>query len=109
MNKITINGLNISGARSISINNGRVVVNGKDVTPDSKEIRIEVHGDIETINADACESISVTGTAGTVKTLSGDVRCGNVSGSVKTMSGDVHCGAISGDVETMSGNIRREK
>lgn len=112
-NKITVNGVTIESAgRSVVITNGRVVIDGKDVTPDTKNIRIEIAGSVQSIDADVCGEISVSGNVAAVKTQSGDVRCGDVQGSVKTMSGDVICGRVSGDVETMSGNItttREEK
>lgn len=89
------------------VSNGRVVVDGKDVTPDAKQISIEVHGDLHSVQADACERIHVTGSVGEVRTSVGDVHCGDVSGSVQCMSGDVACSNVAGSVTTMSGDIRR--
>ncbi len=107
--RININGTTIisSGRGNVVISNGRVVVDGKDVTPDAKQINIEVHGDLQAINADACDQIHVTGSVGEVRTTSGDIQCGDVSGSVQCMSGDVSCGRVAGSVSTMSGDIRR--
>ena len=106
MNTIRINGVTITGGRSISVSNGRVIVDGKDVTgEEAKTINIAVHGDISDLSVDACDVASITGMVGKVKPQSGDVRCGDVSGSVQTMSGDVSCGAVAGDVSTMSGDI----
>lgn len=106
---IKINGVSITttGRSSLVITNGRVIVDGKDVTPDATQIHIEVQGDVGSIEADACDRVSVTGSVGTVKTMSGDVRCGDVSGTVTTMSGDVTCGRVEGSVSTMSGDVRR--
>lgn len=106
--RVTINGTTItsSGRCNVVVVNGRVIVDGRDVTPDAKQVRIEVQGDIQTLQVDACEAVHVTGTVGEVMTQSGDVRCGNVSGSVQTMSGDVTCAAVAGRVSTMSGDIR---
>ena len=40
--------------------------------------------------------------------MSGDVEIhGDVNGDVKTMSGDVDCGNVAGDVSSMSGDIKR--
>lgn len=126
MTTITINQKSFQG-RNIVINNGKVVIDGKDVTPDGKEINISVVGNIETINADACTKIEVKGDVRSVKTMSGDVEVtgnvtdsatstsgdvevgGSVGGNVKTMSGDVDCGDIKGDVSTMSGDIKHRK
>jgi hypothetical protein len=107
--RIIINGttINTSSRGNLVISNGRVVVDGKDVTPEARQITIEVHGDLHTIDADACDHIHVTGSVGQVKATSGDVRCGDVSGSVQCMSGDVCCGHVAGSVSTMSGDINR--
>ena len=105
MNTIRINGVTITGGRSIVINNGRVVVDGNDVTPNAKDIRIEVNGDVDDLDVDACSTVKVTGSVRKLSTVSGDVECGNVGGDVKTVSGDVTCGTISGRVSTVSGDI----
>lgn len=106
MRSITINGkrINVAG-RNVSIRNDRVIVDGKDVTPDSREIHIHVDGDVERLEADVAHSIEVSGAAGCVVTQSGDVDCGEVKGNVSTMSGDIDCEAVDGDVATMSGDI----
>ncbi len=111
MNRTVINGATITGGRSINIRNGRVIVDGKDVTPDAKEINITVSGNVDKLEADACQKISVTGDVGSIKTMSGDVDvAGNVQGSVSTMSGDIDCGeSIGGSVSTMSGDIKHRK
>lgn len=106
MSTISVNGVTYSGGRSVTITNGRVVVDGKDLTPDAKDIRIEVSGNVENITADACNSITVNGSVGEVSTQSGDVKCGDVVGSVSVMSGDVRCGSVGGSVKTMSGDIK---
>ena len=108
MSTVRINGVTFSG-NSVSIKNGKVSIDGEVIdTGTEKNIRIEVTGNIEKINADACDSISVSGTAGPITTMSGDVTCGNVDGSVSTMSGDVRCGVVCGSVSTMSGDIIRK-
>lgn len=107
-NTIKINGITIIGGKNVTVRSGRVIVDGKKVeTGDAKQINIEIHGGVEHISADTCDSITVNGTAGHVSTMSGDVRCGDVSGSVKTMSGDVHCASVAGKVSTMSGDIHK--
>lgn len=111
MASISINGVSISGG-SVVIRNGKVIVDGKDVTPaDAKEISITVNGNVNKVEVDACKTIDVTGDVGNVKTLSGDITVtGNVSGSVQTMSGDVDCGGnVAGSVSTMSGNVKHRK
>jgi hypothetical protein len=100
-------GRTITGGRNVSIVGNRVLIDGKDVTPDAKDIRVEVIGNVERLEADACSSIAVTGDAGSISTQSGDVKVrGNVGGSVQTMSGNVDCGgSIAGNVSTMSGDV----
>lgn len=107
MNVISINGVNVSASGSICISNGKVIVNGIDVTPETKEINIIVNGDTDKIQVDACNSFHSTGKVGDIKTMSGDVNVyGDVEGSIQTMSGDVDCHKVSGSIKTMSGSIR---
>lgn len=105
MNIVKVNGTSFSGKGTIIVNNGRVIVDGRDVTPDAKVIRIEVTGNVESLSVDACATLCVNGSVGDVSTQSGDVKCGDVNGSVSTMSGDVRCGSVGGNVKTMSGDI----
>lgn len=110
MNTIQINGVTITGSGNISVSNGKIIVNGVDVTPDTKEITIIVNGDTGKINVDACNQLIVTGKVGDIKTMSGDVEVnGDVTGSISTMSGDVDCGNVGGIVKSMSGDIKHKK
>jgi len=120
---ININGTYISG-NNITITKNRVIIDGVDVTPDSKVITITVDGNIDEINADYCQKILVNGNvrsitatsgdieckevSGDIKTTSGDIECENVCGSVNTTSGDVKCGNVTGNVKTLSGDIRHK-
>lgn len=106
--KTTLNGINgttwinnvkIEGAQTISINNGKIYVNGnlrEDLESPSIEVKIE--GNVASVHTDS-------GDVSTVNTTSGDVSCKDVKGGVLTMSGDVTCGNVGGNVSTMSGNI----
>lgn len=78
-----INNVKIEGAQTISINNGKIYVNGKlreDLKSPSIEVKIE--GNVATGSG----NVSVTGDVTTINTASGDVTCGNVS----TMSGNIY-------------------
>jgi hypothetical protein len=109
MSTITINGNTYSG-NSIVVSNGKVIINGKDVTPDSKEINISVKGDIEKLEVDACNKISVEGSVKNIKTQSGDVDVtGDVDGNIQTMSGDVECAMVGGSISTMSGDVKHRR
>lgn len=105
MATITINGMTITG-KSISINSGRLSVDGNVINlADDKVFNITVNGDVDRIEADACDRIEVHGAVTAIKTLSGDVRCGDVHGAISTMSGDVTCASHDGPISTMSGDI----
>ncbi len=90
---------------------GKVTIDGKLVSfEDSKEINITVQGDIEQLQVECCNKVSVTGNATNINTKSGDVEVsGNVNGNIQTMSGDVQCGNVGGNISTMSGDVTHAK
>lgn len=100
-----INNVKIEGAQTISINNGKIYVNGK-LREDLKSpsIEVEIEGNVASVHTGS-GNVSVTGDVTTINTASGDVTCKDVKGGVLTMSGDVTCGNVGGNVSTMSGNI----
>jgi hypothetical protein len=105
---ININGRIFSG-KSVVVKNNKVFIDGKSVETDEKEINIEVTGNIENLTVDYCNDVKVTGDVSKVKTMSGDVTIGGeVKGNVETMSGDVRCGNITGKVKTVSGDIKNK-
>jgi hypothetical protein len=106
MATININKTTYSG-KNIVITNGKVVIDGKDVTEQEKLLTITIQGDVEKLEVDACKSIEITGNANNVRTSAGDVNIkGEVKGNVSTQSGDVECGGgIGGSVSTMSGDV----
>lgn len=109
MSTISINGNTYSG-NNIVVTNGKAIINGKDVTPESKEINIIVEGNIEELKVDACNKVSVNGNVGNVKTQSGDIDItGDVTGQIQTMSGDVDCGTVGGSISTMSGDVKHRR
>jgi hypothetical protein len=108
MASVSINGMTLTG-NSIKVVQGNVFIDGKPVeVKEAKSIVISVDGSVDQLNVDACDRVAISGSAGSVSTMSGDVKCGNVSGSVTTMSGDVDCGSIGGNVSTMSGDISQK-
>jgi len=104
---VIINGATFNGS-TLNISGGRVIVNGKDVTPtDTKEINITINGNVDELEVDACSKISITGDVGNIKTVIGNVDVkGTVNGSIHTVNGNVNCGPISGNVSTTNGNIQ---
>lgn len=110
MNKVHINNQTAIRGNNITVSNGRIIVDGKDLTPDSKEINIVVEGDVENLQADICSKITVKGNAGKVISSSGDIEVhGDVSGDVSTSSGDIDANIIHGDADTSSGDIKIRK
>lgn len=100
-----INNVKIEGAQTISINNGKIYVNGnlrEDLKSPSIEVKIE--GNVASVRTGS-GNVSVTGDATAISTSSGDVNCKDIKGGVQTMSGDVTCNTITGNVSTMSGDI----
>lgn len=100
-----INNVKIEGAQTISINNGKIYVNGnlrEDLKNSSIEIKVE--GTINSIHTGS-GNVSVTGDVTAISTSSGDVNCKDVKGGIQTMSGDITCNTIAGNVSTMSGDI----
>lgn len=106
MARIVINGATYHGSgKNISIVNGKVTIDGRDVTPDSKEITIAIDGNVEELSVDACSKVNINGACGQVQTMSGNIKCGAVNGAVQTSSGDVECGHVQGGVTTSSGDV----
>lgn len=106
---ISINGTTYVG-NNVKIVNGKVIVDGKDMTPDAKNITIQVNGDISNLDVDICDKLSITGNVNELSTVSGDVEIGgSVGGNIKTTSGDIKCGNIAGNVKTVSGDIKNKK
>jgi len=106
---IIINGKKYTG-NNLSISNNEVFIDGKRMEDDedSKSITIQVEGNIETITADYCDSMSITGTCGNVTSKNGNIDViGDVLNDVTTKNGNIHCGHVAGDVETKNGNITK--
>ena len=125
MSTITINGVTYQGGNSIVAIGNKVLIDGKDVTPDAKVININVDGNVDELTVDYCQKIVINGNANNVRTSSGDVECkdvtgsinstsgdieaGNIGGNINTTSGDVRCGTVAGSVRTLSGDIKNAK
>jgi hypothetical protein len=104
MATITINS-NLFSGDNISVVNGKVFIDGNDVTLDAREIHISVQGDVQSIDVGTCNDFEVIGNVGKVRTGSGDLKCDNITGGVQTGSGGVECDSINGDVQTGSGDV----
>lgn len=124
MNKITINGNTYSG-NNVVISNGKVIIDGKDFTPETKIINIHVEGNIDELKVDNCNKLLVNGNAkniktqsgsvevsgavsGDIRTISGSVNCGDVNSYIQTTSGSVECGKVGGKINTISGSVKHK-
>ncbi|WP_244814885.1 hypothetical protein [Caballeronia sp. Lep1P3] len=90
MASITINGRTVTGER-VTVRGNRVTVDGEDVgTGDAPRVTIEIHGNVESIQAESCERLAVHGQVGDVSVVSGNVNCCDIAGKVSTTSGNVN-------------------
>lgn len=126
MANITINKTTYTGS-NVSIVNGKVYIDGKDVMPDGKEINISVEGNLDKLEVEHCNRIDIKGAVKDIRSASGDVNIigdvlgsidtksgdvevsGTCSDSIKTISGDINCGNVSGNISTISGDVRNKK
>lgn len=110
---VTYNGktINIPRGSRFEMIDGKVLINGKPFEQyneaDCPIIKIELTGNVESIETESGDVTITHGDAHNIHTMSGDVRCNNVEGNVSTMSGDVTCNSIKGHCSTMSGDIIR--
>lgn len=111
MNTITINGKTYAGKNSVVISNGKVIVDGVDVTSDekSKVINVVFSSDYAgDLTLKQCSNIQIKGDVkGNVTTSSGDIQCRDVEGSISTSSGNVKVKNVQGSVTTVSGDISK--
>ena len=115
---IIINGNSYTG-NNVSIINGKIIIDGNDVTPDSKTITIDITGNLGSLKADVVNKVSITGNVdgdvqigtGDVQIGTGDVQIGSdVHGNIKTGVGDIKVqGNVSGNAKTGVGDIKYSK
>lgn len=89
---VQINGVTYSG-NNISINADKVVVDGETkIELKEKNITINILSAVEELQANCKSIVAWSGSSiGSIRTVSRDVSCGDVSGSINTISGDVKC------------------
>lgn len=109
MSSVTINGKKYIG-NNIVIFNGKIMIDGSNITSDEKVFNITVNGNIDSLKVDTCNKLEIIGNVSNINTVSGDVDInGDVSGSIQTVSGDVSCGNVGGSLNTISGDISYNK
>lgn len=98
MNSVTINGKTYKSEHSMSVSNGRVVIDGKEVTEEGMAkngiLEIKIDGVLGNLVTDA--SVHAGLVQGDVQ-ASGSVTCSHVSGDVQA-GGSVTCGKVGGDI-----------
>lgn len=114
-NSININGKKIrlkGNVRMTTDRNGRFLIDGKPLSEYIEHaddyapvaVNIVVEGDCQSIEGD-CDTITVKGNVGKVKTHNGDIEAGSIGGNVTTHNGNIKATTINGDCETYNGNI----
>ena len=106
-----VNGIKYTGD-NIVVSNGKITIDGKRVdTDDAKEIKIEVHGDIDVLDVDVCEYVTVEGNVGDVKVSQGNVTInGNAMDKVTNSQGNITiAGDLNGDAKNSMGDIKAGK
>jgi hypothetical protein len=104
---IQINGKTYKG-NNISMNNGKILIDGKAVEghEDEKVINVTVNGNINSLAIDDCEEIKITGECGAVTSKNGNIVVkGNVTGDAISKNGNIVCSNVGGSAETKNGNI----
>lgn len=86
---IIINNKKYNG-NSVIISNNKIIIDGKEIIEELKEINITIQGDIKELKVDSCNYCEITGNVNSVSTMSGNVKYKNVNGSISTMSGDIY-------------------
>lgn len=106
--QVIVNGKSYQGS-NITVNNNNIIIDGETINFDKnlKKIDISVHGNIENLSVDFCDTLKVEGNVNnSLTTISGDVKIvGDVNGNISTVSGDVDCKSVKGSVKTVSGDI----
>lgn len=108
--------ITVAKGHRMSIINNRYYIDGVEVDLDGdlselkeledKNLSVTINGNIERLEGENLSDVTVHGSVGNVKTMSGDVTVEqDINGSVSTMSGDVKARHIGGSVSTMSGDI----
>ena len=97
---INING-KIYNGNCISINNGRVIIDGKEqINGLSGTVKVIVEGNLKSLKADG--SVEVNGDVKGNIYCGGSCNCNNVGGDVDC-GGSCNCGNVAGDVDAGGG------
>lgn len=95
--------ITISG-KQVSIRGGKATVDGEEYAIEGVSLTVVILGDVNVLDVEACSTSEITGSAGKVKSMSGQITCNNVEGDASTMSGNIICQTLHGSASTLSGN-----
>jgi hypothetical protein len=102
---ISINGksMTITGdCKNVSIQNGKITVNGNVVEGTKDVIDVHVDGNVGSIKCNG--SVDVTGSVSDGVDCSGSLSCEDVNGKIDC-GGSVNCGIVGGDIDA-GGSVR---
>jgi hypothetical protein len=103
---ITINGRSYNG-KVLNVSGGDVYIDGVKQLDNSnlehKEIKIEVNGNLESLELEIGEV--KCGNVGVLKVSTGDVSCHNIEGNLDVGVGDVDTFTINGSVKVGVGDV----
>lgn len=103
----------LSHVKNMVISNGKITVDGMPYEEwcnrnEIVVVNIIVNGDIDSLNADSCDTISINGNANNINTKNGNVSVsGNIEGNAESKNGNITANVIQGHAETKNGNICR--
>lgn len=104
-----------SNVKNMTINNGKITIDGMSIEEWNNRneilvVNITINGDVESIEADSCDTISIKGNANNVISKNGNVSVsGNIKGNAESKNGNITANTIQGNAETKNGNIYRTR
>lgn len=102
---ITINGKSMivtGDCKNVSIQNGKVIINGKVIKGTKDVIDIHVDGNVGSIKCNG--SVDVTGSVSNGVDCGGSLSCEDVNGAID-VGGSVTCGLVGGSIDA-GGSVR---
>ena len=99
------------GAKNVSVINGKIFVDGKEVEHKASgptiNVTVTIHGDVGSVETNSSD-VTVNGNVtGPIQTTSGQVGVTGNSGSINTTSGDVDVKkGVEGPIVTTSGDVK---
>ena len=92
MGTVSINGKTYTG-NNVTITGDSVYIDGKlhdDSNDDSKTINVVVNGDLDSIEVETCNRITVNGDSKFINSKNGNIHASNVFGNIETKNGNIN-------------------